>query len=128
MDSDPFGFRNRISKWMLVGFIYGVIFILSSVPGKDFPEMIKKIPDLIPHFIVFALLAFFIMRALPAPKRIWLALLTGSALGVLDEIHQLFVSNRFFTLADIAADIAGVSAGIFLYSLAKKKARVRNGF
>lgn len=125
MTSGPFRFRNRILKWGPVFFLYGSIFILSSIPGNEFPHIIKDIPDLIPHFILFALLTFCIGRAMP--NRRVNAVLMGSILGLLDEVHQLFVPNRFFSFADLGADIAGVSAGVLLYYLVNRKVHIKDG-
>jgi VanZ family protein len=95
--------------------IYLGIFLVSSLPGSALP---KKIPDIIPHFCEYAVLAFFLVQVFgAAPNRkttaiVFLALLP---LVFFDEVHQAFVPGRFCSLKDMAADMAGGAGGLLAY-------------
>ena len=94
--------------------IYGLIFWLSSIPGA---ALSLPTPDAVPHFIAYAVLAFFLARAFgPSPRAgwVWACMLAVFALGALDEFHQYFVPGRFFSLWDLAFDGAGAGAGTAL--------------
>ncbi len=96
--------------------VYAVIFLLSSRPASTFP---KIVPDVVPHFIEYALLAFLFMRMFDPPfsRRLLLTALALLALSaLLDEIHQYFVPTRYFEIKDIIVDISGILAGMFLYT------------
>jgi VanZ family protein len=45
---------------------------------------------------------------------VFLAFLAGSALAVLDEIHQGFVAGRVYSVVDIVIDIAGVTMAVLM--------------
>lgn len=107
---------------------YLLIFILSSqafdidLPGRGL--------DKVGHFIEFSLLGFFLSLGYfnafssPCVVKSVLVFLTGLPLGILDELHQLFVPRRTSGLGDIIADAAGILAGILVYLyLAKRKKR-----
>jgi VanZ family protein len=97
--------------------LYLGIFLISSVPGSALPA---KIPDVIPHFCEYAILAFFFIRIFNHPVNVktmaiglaWLILL-----GLLDELHQVFVPGRFFTLEDLLYDTFGSLSGLLAYRM-----------
>jgi VanZ family protein len=98
---------------------YGLIFFLSS--RSRFPVEAPFVGfDKLVHALEFAglgfCLAFGFLRnrrcpGFPAVLFIWVG---GSFLGLLDEIHQLYVPARHFDLWDAAADIIGVAFGLGL--------------
>ncbi len=106
---------------------YLLIFILSShdyaipVPGHGF--------DKVAHFIEFSLLGFFLsvgyfnaFRFSAAVKSV-LVFLTGLPLGILDEMHQLFVPGRTSAIGDAVADAAGIIWGILVYLYIARRRR-----
>jgi VanZ family protein len=109
---------------------YLLIFALSSqnlnldLPGLGF--------DKVAHFIEFSLLGFFLsvgyfnaFRFSAAVKAV-LVFLTGLPLGILDEIHQLYVPGRTSAIGDAVADAAGIVWGILMYLyLARRRRRTR---
>ena len=104
--------------------IYLGIFIMSSLPAASLP---RNIPDIIPHFLQYALLAFFFVQVFNAPGSMKTMVLAFSLLlisGLLDEAHQAFVPGRFCSLKDLAFDMLGSACGLLVYRLT---ARVRNG-
>jgi len=109
---------------------YLLIFVLSShnydidLPGQGL--------DKVAHFIEFSFLGFFLSLGyfkafhFSASIKSILVFVTGLPLGVLDELHQLFVPGRTSAIEDVVADAAGIGFGILLYwHLAKRKGRAR---
>jgi VanZ family protein len=98
------------------------IFWLSSIPGDTLPLPEFRFSDKLAHFLAYALLGLLIAARAPirerrvgrgAAARIdWPGAAIGILYGVSDEIHQLYVPMRLFSLADIAADALGVAAGV----------------
>lgn len=117
------------ARYFVPSFLYYVlIFFLSSQSG-DFNLPGHRF-DKIAHLFEFSLLGFFLSfgyfktLTLPSGAKSILALITGLTLGLLDELHQLFVPGRTSALWDVAADGAGVAIGILVYMyLAKRKKR-----
>ncbi len=111
--------RSRI--WLLALGIYaGAIFYFSSLPAEGFP-FITHPWDKIIHFGEYAILGIisfkafsqnFSFKSLSTLYIICLAF--GSLYGLSDELHQIFVPLRFFSVWDWFADIGGVSLGIAL--------------
>jgi len=108
---------------------YLLIFILSSLsfdidlPGRGL--------DKLAHFVEFSVLGFFLSLgyfnafSFPGIVKSVLVFLTGLPLGILDELHQLFVPRRTGALKDVMADAAGILAGILIYLyLAGRKKRL----
>ncbi len=94
--------------------VYSIIFYMS---GRTVSELPSGIPDIIPHFIEFFLLSFLFMRIVKngGSKKLFLSLLFLLLLSVLDEVHQLFVPTRNFSVKDILFDLIGIIAGISFY-------------
>jgi len=106
--------------------IYAAIFFLSSLPAKSLPS---GIPDVIPHFLEYALLAFFLIQAFAAPRRpgaLAAAALMLAALGLLDEGHQRSVPGRFFSWLDVLYDAAGALFGLMTFFLLRRGGRVKS--
>ena len=59
--------------------------------------------------------------SVPLPRAIFFALILGSAYGVTDEIHQLFVPDRSCDPLDWLVDTVAVFFGASLFSLIKRK-------
>lgn len=114
---------NRKYLWTAVILYACLIFIGSSIPGTKIetgPPGFDKILHLIEYLILSALLYNAIAsgrvrgRTERDRNRILLVSFLISALyGVSDEIHQLFVPNRFFELFDILVDMVGSLSGSY---------------
>jgi VanZ family protein len=92
--------------------VYGLICYLSSKPVSDFPS---GIPDIIPHVVEFFLLSYFFLRMFRNPLRrrqMVFSFFFLLMLAFLDEIHQLFVPTRVFSLVDLAYDLLGIVSGM----------------
>jgi VanZ family protein len=100
--------------------LYLGIFLISSLPGSALPA---KIPDIIPHYCEYAILAFFFIRIFnnpTNPKTMAIGLAWLILLGCLDELHQAFVPGRFCTMEDILYDTLGSLSGILAYFILRR--------
>ncbi len=100
-----------------------LIYIQSSFPR---PVAIPFPYDKIIHFFEFALLGFFVGRALLLNWNIsqWAVVIIAGGLaglwGILDELHQAFVPERMASLGDGIADFLGAYFGAIGYLLLGK--------
>lgn len=95
-----------------------VIFVLSSIPGSEFPELPFPGFDKLVHLVEYSILGFLWVKALG--KRIIIVILLGIIYGVFDEIHQIFVPYREFSILDILVDGVGVILGVLWRSLLRR--------
>ena len=106
---------------LLAVLYYGALCVLSHIPGQTLAMLGFDIWDKAAHFSVYLVLGVLIClsvvksgkRRTGIPALLFSALLILS-LGIADEIHQLFVTNRFGSVGDVIADTLGGSAGIFI--------------
>jgi VanZ family protein len=105
---------------------YALIFILSSRSYQVKVEILFF--DKLIHLVEFAVLGFllslgfFVFKTSFKCKFIWV-FCAGSLLAVLDEFHQFFVPYRTMDALDMAADIAGIAAGFFVFVLFYRKVK-----
>ena len=111
----------------------GLIFGASSVPGDKLPSL--HAPDYVLHGIEYAffgaLLAWYVVkeRGAALSRALWSAVLIGSLYGLMDEVHQHFVSNRIADPRDWVADTIGAMAGatvfliIWMYAVSREGSR-----
>ena len=112
--------------WMPVALYAGTIFYLSaqSHPEDQLPLfLLRDVSDKVLHAVEYGILSLLCYRAFrraagPAVARqaVMLAILTASAYGLTDEVHQAFVPLREASwqdwLADtISATVAAVGVG-----------------
>lgn len=90
--------------WMIV------IFILSSIPGSEFPKEPFSGFSVLVHLVEYSILGMLWYRVLK--KKFIVVLIIGMLYGISDEIHQLFVPFREFSVLDMIADAAGVIIGV----------------
>ena len=96
---------------------YGyLIFYLSSLSHIPFAS---EAPDYLEHGVEYFGLAVLMARALndglrhPVPWRtLVVALLLCVGYAATDEIHQMFVPNRFADITDVLSDAVGASLGL----------------
>jgi len=89
-----------------------LIFLMSSIPGSDLPDMPFISFDKIVHAIEFGLFGMLLFRAfrfpLSLPYPYLLTLGVGVPYAALDEFHQLFVPGRSCDIRDFIMDILGL--------------------
>lgn len=109
-----------------------LIFILSSIPGDNFPEVKFEFSDKIVHLIIYAILySLFFYSLNNQVKSVKLqkfspefALLFTSLYGLSDEAHQYFVPNRSCEFYDWIADVAGGLAVYFVIKYHRSRVKV----
>ncbi len=118
----PLKRKNHIAA-LISFFLYMGIFLASSLPASALPE---NVPDIVPHFFVYAILAFFFVQIFNDPvnlKTMAIALAGLIILGIFDEVHQAFVPSRFCSLKDMMVDALGSAFGLLACHWTK---RIRN--
>ncbi len=104
---------NAFTPWIPVITWMTVIFIGSSLVLKEGLSPFTY-ADKCVHFVEFGILGFLLYCALyiskpnlPSVLRILSAAILTGLYGLSDEIHQLYVPTREFSLYDLTADITG---------------------
>jgi len=99
--------------WVILSlFQMGVIFYLSSIPGKN----LAPLPvggDKVIHFFIYLFIGIFFQRSLKK-FHILIPVFLGLFYGMTDEFHQSFVPGRFPSIGDWFADSLGVIAGVLI--------------
>lgn len=102
--------------WGPVLGLMAAIFVVSDQPAP--PELPGRIPDVVAHALVYAVLGALMLRATAGAR--WLRVTLGNmalavvltaAYGLTDEFHQSFVPGRTAEARDLAADAVGGAAG-----------------
>lgn len=105
-------------RWLPAALWASLIFWASSRPASLIPLIPLPHADKGIHFVEFAVLCYLICWAQQTSRRglravMWLAVLTASAYGAVDEYHQSFTPERTPEIADWVADTLGaVTAGL----------------
>ncbi len=124
---------QRLWPWLIVLAVYGVIFWFSSQPGTVSDSQTERVQSLVgmqsdwaailvrkmAHVVLFCTLGasacfawFWTNRNAYRLRRALLyAAVLCLALAGLDELHQLFISERSAELADVALDTASAALG-----------------
>lgn len=99
-----------------------VLYWLSSIPDLSTPDLGFSWQDKIYHAIAYFVYGIAVQLAVVAwsrtstPNRLEavVVVLIGSLYGLSDEIHQTFVIGRDGSLADLVADVVGVTLSLLL--------------
>ena len=88
--------------------------------------------DKLTHFLLYAVEAFLLSRAIAWPgrrgftgSRILAVIGTMALWGALDEAHQEWIPGRMMDSADLAADVAGATAGALLAAAMSRKEELK---
>ena len=121
--------KNKIISLIIVILIAVEIFYFSSLPGKEIGIGKGGIGiSSIYHFTVFFLFSFFLFVTIKGNKRIkikhfLIVLIISLSYSILDEVHQLFVPFRDFSIKDILTNTLGIFSSIIIYSHINKKSK-----
>ncbi len=104
--------------WIAVGLWLVLQLTLTSLPGRDIPVSLPHPVDWIGHFSMYFGLGFLLarvaaLRGWPARRMVVAAVLV-SALGALDELHQLLIPGRDCELGDWIVDTLGGASGLLV--------------
>jgi len=110
---------KSLKYWILVYIYCFIIFIYSATPKPPEPFIVVHATDWIKHIAEYLILSFLVFFAFKNSKSFedYPALYTiifVVLFAVSDEIHQLFVPGRYFSVLDILADSF---ASILFFSL-----------
>lgn len=113
-------------SWILTILIAIAIFYISSITFPLGPtKQAFPFKSVVYHFLAFFIFGFFLLICMVRGKfnlnLLFLALILSLLYGISDEIHQIFVPNRFFDIADILTNSAGILLAGVLYSLRCKR-------
>jgi len=118
------GFRIALVIWTIL------MLTLSSMPDFQAPEGFPKYSDKVVHFFEYGIWAILFLLMLKQEDRIdkllgaFIAvLILGGIMGVLDEIHQSFISGRSMDKNDFFADVIGITAAIIIFHIFYRKPR-----
>jgi len=107
--------------WLPVIAYAGLIFIFSSIPGRDIPSLFS-FQDLVFHFLEYLVLALLLNRAwhvyFPGHsfyRRFFLIFTFALIYAIIDELHQAFVPGRNTSLIDIGCDGLGIMVASIFY-------------
>ena len=105
--------------WLPPALWAAAIFIQSSFRALPHPELGFRVSDKVAHAVVYAALAWLVLRALrgaqgmPLSRAAWWAFCAAVLYGATDELHQGLVPSRSMDWGDWIADAAG-AATVFL--------------
>jgi VanZ family protein len=106
---------------------YALIFLVSSQSlGFSMPgHWLDKIPHALVYTAMGFLLSLGFFHLVPSHTAlaVSLTLLSGTLLGVLDEIHQKYTRGRVSDPQDAVADAIGIALGIAVYWYWQRKKR-----
>jgi len=121
---------RRIADFIPAALVYAVIAILSHQSSFPVDEPFSGFDKLF-HLAEFTVLgfglAFGFFRGKASGPRVGLFRTSvslwavGTGLGLLDELHQVFVSGRNPNLADAVADALGIGLGIGLFVVLRRR-------
>lgn len=120
----PEGEHARARRsWIAFVVVVAFAFVLSvlAYTGRLLPKVFEADKEI--HFVIAGLLAFFLDRATGARSLKWNAGLL--AVFAADELLQRFSVNRSSSIADYAADVAGVVAFTALARVWSKARRAK---
>lgn len=107
--------NNKIKAFIPAVLYATLIFFISSIPGPQVPGPagVDLSPIHIPEFFILSYLIYRALEGNDKTKAIILAILLTTAYGLFDEIHQIFVPGRDFSIFDIIFNFLGSSLILF---------------
>ncbi len=96
-------------RWAVAIAYAALIMTVSSIPSDEFALGMPLHLDKVAHALEYAILALLVCRAARATGRTALVVIIVSctAYGIIDELHQFLIAGRDPNVWDAAADAAG---------------------
>ncbi len=111
----PISRCDTVGARLLLGLALLIITGMALTPS---PGVIQQsVNDKLGHTLAFLVLAFLTHASWPELKFSWRQIIPLLGYGLAVEITQYFIPNRYFSLLDIAADLAGIGLYILLIPL-----------
>jgi len=113
--------RQKLSI-LALAIYWPILFIVSHIP---IPNLVRKagVSDKALHFLAYLVLTFLLWVALNPNRKVrwrragvWWLLLALTVYGVVDELLQGYL-GRSCDIRDLGADVAGIVAGLLLFSI-----------
>ncbi|MDX1598872.1 MAG: VanZ family protein [Marinobacter sp.] len=112
--------------WQLALFISVIAILYLATTSTPYP-MPSSPNDKVNHLIAFTELAILARLGWPRISAIWLVAPALVLFGLAIEVIQSQLPYREFSLADLAADAAGVAIGLLPWPGVKRKTDILNG-
>jgi len=113
--------KHKAVTWGPVSLWALVVLFLSTIPCVGLPEVSIDHFDKIVHFFEYFVLSMLLVKALfdhrddlPGKKVFLFTLIIAGMYGIVMELLQSFIPGRTPSLADVAANVLGVLAGLLL--------------
>ena len=112
--------NKKIIYWIPAAMWMTLIFLLTSTPGNTLPSM-KMESDKLAHFAVYSVLSYLLIFALINTVKkektfcFFSAFMIAFVYGTMEEYHQLFIPKRYFSYADMYANMIGSVAGVLFW-------------
>lgn len=110
--------RHTKITWMIVFLIALAMFVISS--KSFYGASSSGILSIVYHPLAFFFLGVFLLLAVVQGKNVSKMIPVVLAVviyGITDEVHQLFVPGRAFSVGDIILDMVGASFATLLYAV-----------
>jgi VanZ family protein len=116
--------KHNILSWLITIIIAAFIFYMSTINLKGPPGGYGW-KTIVYHFTVFLIFTFFLLISIikgsfKNKKLIILAIIIAVLYAISDEVHQIFVPGRYFSIVDILTNFSGVFLASFIYLMRKK--------
>jgi len=117
--------RAAWALWLPVLGVMALIFWGSSQPSEDLPGLFA-IPhlDKVAHLIEYGVLGLTLARPLGRSLRGYALIAAVAAIalayGVTDEVHQISVPGRDFSIMDMTVDLIGAALGAACWTLMER--------
>jgi len=108
-------------SWIITILIAFIIFYLSTLSftsGIGAGDL-TSLRSIVYHIVIFFVLSLFLFISLLKGKgnsqKFFFSILILISYGILDEIHQFFVSGRFCSILDVGFDSIGILFAFMIY-------------
>lgn len=119
--------RGLLQALWIWGPLFGYVVLIYYLSSLSQIPWASRYPDYLEHAMEYLGLAVLTARALngglrrPVPPRtLALAFLLCVGYAISDEIHQMFVPDRFADVTDVLSDAAGAAAGLGALHLGRR--------